>query len=170
MWFSLLGKLACSVVLHESFMSTTKESNVQISESAANLGTSGRLGMAWPGPLVLGNPHSSGSVSIRESPKYFTGGGKTELLKKNGLFPNIFQSVIQFLSFSVSGVVSERTGAANPPGCALLCLELLFQEGMSRSGNPRSQISALAAQGLKTSQCENVRFKEQVKILNEWEL
>lgn len=93
------------------------------------------------------------------------------MLKKNRVFPNIFQSVIQFLGFSVSGVVSERSGAANPPGCALLCLELLFQEGMSRSGSPRSQSgTALADQELKTSPSENLQFKGQVKILSEWEL
>lgn len=92
------------------------------------------------------------------------------MLKKNGVFPNIFQSALKFLSFSLTGVVSERTGAANPPGCALLCLELLFQEGMSRSGSPGSQSeTALTDEKLKTSQSENLQFKEQVKTLNERE-
>lgn len=117
-------------------MSSTKQSrNIQISESAANLGTWGRLGMAWPEPLAPGNAHSHGSVWIWVISEYFTGGDKAGMHKTNGVFRNIFQSVIKFLSFSVVGAEGKRTGAENPPGCALLCLELLLQEGMSRSGS-----------------------------------
>lgn len=149
-------------------MSTTKSSgNIQISESAANLGTSGRLGMAWPGPLALGNPQFESECPLNTSLEE----AKQGMLKTNGVFPNIFQSVIKFLSFLVTGAEGKRIGAANPPGCALLCVELLFQEGMSRSGSSGSQSEpALTHQKLKTSQSENLQFKEQVKILNEWKL